>query len=120
MRDSRRAELPDGACRMTNARSMGPGSERYGERAGLEWGCVGAQGGLRSPPVRIRRGYGLHEASGAAQGRARCGASGENFYHLFKALECFQFEDLSHNFFLLFSNNRIIFMYFLLVFVGTG
>ena len=56
---------------------------------------------------------------GAHRGRARCGASGENFYHLLNALECFQFEDLSHNFFLLFSNIRSIFMYFLLVFVGT-
>ena len=77
MRDSRRAELPDGACRMGKVGSMGPGSERYGERAGLEWGCEGARGGLRSPPLRSRRGYGLHGASVAAQGRARCGASGD-------------------------------------------
>ena len=74
---------------------------------------------MRSPPLRSRWGYGLHEASWGAQGRARCGASGENFYHLLNALERFQFEDLSHNFFLLFSNIRSIFMYFLLVFVGT-
>ena len=41
MRGSRRAKLPGGARRMGKAGFVGPGSERYGGRAGLERGGNG-------------------------------------------------------------------------------
>ena len=66
-----------GASHSRKEEQRQPGSERYGERADPHGAFWGARGELCFLPLHSRRGYDMHGASGDAQQRTRCGASGD-------------------------------------------